>query len=366
MSRNVGCVDPTLSCWKARVPGRGVKVQEERFSHHDAFVSRARRRPRPEGSDHSSASRSSRTARDCLQLRYSWSPSPQPGSALRWLRAEGPAGCSIGRVSALTAPGTGSVGTHILELRWRHGSPTPRSAPTRRPRPRSRYSSARLPGSPNAGSPSSGCCPTTVPATARSPGATRVPSSGSRTNAPALPPADQRQVRAILPDPGRRLGLRPLLRLRSRATSSVARLASLLQSPPDPLRDRQHTHQQEQQPAWTSQLENARTHRPDSLRDHIRRTRRRDPSAWDTAKEKMVAPEPAPSVTEVAAGGTDRRQPQTAFLAHDRRPKDCGGFRAKPECGCRCRAIAATARLGPSGERDSCGPHLGHAIHRLL
>src|SRR6478735_10389031 len=65
------------------------------------------------------------------------------------------------------------------------GSPTPRSAPTRRPRPPSPCSSARSPGSPTTASPSSGCCPTTVPATARSPGATPAPSSASLTNAPA-------------------------------------------------------------------------------------------------------------------------------------------------------------------------------------
>ena len=77
---------------------------------------------------------------------------------------------------------------------------------------------------------------------------------GITHNAPALPAPDQRQDRAVPPHPGRRLGLRPLLRLRNPTPSGPTRLAPLLQSPPDPLRHRRHPHQPAQQPAWTSQL----------------------------------------------------------------------------------------------------------------
>ena len=71
---------------------------------------------------------------------------------------------------------------------------------------------------------------------------------------PPLPAADQRQDRAVPPHPRRRLGIRPLLRLRDRTTRRPTRLDPLLQSPQAPLRNRRPTHQQTQQPAWTSQL----------------------------------------------------------------------------------------------------------------
>src|SRR5690606_13404818 len=59
------------------------------------------------------------------------------------------------------------------------------------------------------------------------------------------------------PHPRRWLGLRPLLRIRDRTPSRATRLAALLQSSQAPLRDRRRPHQQTQQPAWTSQLEDA-------------------------------------------------------------------------------------------------------------
>ena len=71
---------------------------------------------------------------------------------------------------------------------------------------------------------------------------------------PALPAADQRQDRTLPPHPGRRMGLRPLLRLRpTNATSRPPRLAALLQSPPSPLRHRRPAtdHPTDQRP-WTS------------------------------------------------------------------------------------------------------------------
>ena len=51
---------------------------------------------------------------------------------------------------------------------------------------------------------------------------------------PPLPAADQREDRTIPPHPRRRLGLRPLLRLRNRTTRRPARLAAL----PSPIRCR--------------------------------------------------------------------------------------------------------------------------------
>ena len=72
---------------------------------------------------------------------------------------------------------------------------------------------------------------------------------------PALPTPDQRQDRTLPPHPGRRLGLRPLLRQRDRPPRRPARLAPHLQSPPAPHRHRrQTTDQPTDQPAWTSQL----------------------------------------------------------------------------------------------------------------
>lgn len=56
--------------------------------------------------------------------------------------------------------------------------------------------------------------------------------------------ADQRQDRALPPHPGRRMGLRPLLRLRSRTTRPSASMAARVQPPPTPHRLReQATHQ---------------------------------------------------------------------------------------------------------------------------
>ena len=70
-----------------------------------------------------------------------------------------------------------------------------------------------------------------------------------------LPAPDQRQDRAVPPHPGRRLGLRPLLRINPAARHRTPVLAALLQSAPRPQRDRRQTshHQAEQRP-WTSQL----------------------------------------------------------------------------------------------------------------
>ena len=91
-------------------------------------------------------------------------------------------------------------------------------------------------------------------ATGPTPGATPAPSSASPTNDPALPAPDQRQDRTIPPHPGRRLGLRPALRLRDPPPSRPTRLAALLQSPPAHSAIGGTTHQQAQQPAWTSHL----------------------------------------------------------------------------------------------------------------
>lgn len=70
-----------------------------------------------------------------------------------------------------------------------------------------------------------------------------------------LPAADEREDRTAPPHPWRWLGLRPLLRLRSRAPRRPARMAALLQSPQAPQRDRQPSAgQPADQPPWTSQL----------------------------------------------------------------------------------------------------------------
>ena len=79
-----------------------------------------------------------------------------------------------------------------------------------------------------------------------------------RQEDPPLPTPDERQDRTIPPHPGRRLGLRPLLRHRDRTPRSTTRLAAHLQSPPAPQRHRrQTTDQPTEQPAWTSHLERA-------------------------------------------------------------------------------------------------------------
>ena len=134
-------------------------------------------------------------------------------------------------------------------------SPTSRSAPTRRPTPPSGCCTAPSPGSPNAASPSNACCPTTAAAT--------VPRLARRLRRarhhpqadPPLPTTDQRQDRTIPPHPGRRLGLRPLLRLRSRtpSTPSPAGSTSTITTEPTPP-SAATTHQQAEQPAWTSHL----------------------------------------------------------------------------------------------------------------
>ena len=69
---------------------------------------------------------------------------------------------------------------------------TPRACLRHDPRPRSVSCDARPPGSPTEVSPSNGYSPTTAPATAPTHGATRAPSSGSRTNAPG--PTDRRRT----------------------------------------------------------------------------------------------------------------------------------------------------------------------------
>ena len=126
--------------------------------------------------------------------------------------------------------------------------------PTRRPKPPSECCAGPSRGSPNKASPSSACSLTTAAATDPTPGATPAPSSASPTNAPG-PTGHRPTARSkIPPHPGRRLGLRPLLRLRNRTPSRPPRLAPLLQSPPNPLRHRRHAPQQAQQPAWTSHL----------------------------------------------------------------------------------------------------------------
>lgn len=71
---------------------------------------------------------------------------------------------------------------------------------------------------------------------------------------PPLSSTDQWQDRAVPPHPRRRLGLRTLLRIRIRTPSRATRLATHLQSSQAPLRSRSRTHQQTQQPAWTSHL----------------------------------------------------------------------------------------------------------------
>ena len=77
-----------------------------------------------------------------------------------------------------------------------------------------RPTSALSPGSQNAASPSNGCSPTTAAATAPTPGVTPAQPRHHPQTHPALPTPDQRQDRAVPPHPGRRLGLRPFLRLR--------------------------------------------------------------------------------------------------------------------------------------------------------
>ena len=76
---------------------------------------------------------------------------------------------------------------------------------------------------------------------------------------PALPTPDQRQGRAVQPDPARGMGLRPALPLRSRTRRRLPRLAPHLQSPPRPHRTRrQVTSRPRAQPVWTEHLDPGR------------------------------------------------------------------------------------------------------------
>ena len=72
---------------------------------------------------------------------------------------------------------------------------------------------------------------------------------------PTLPAADEREDRTLPPHPRRRLGPRPLLRLRKLPPRRPTQLAALPQSPQAPLRHRNHTHQQTQQPPRTPHLD---------------------------------------------------------------------------------------------------------------
>jgi len=70
-----------------------------------------------------------------------------------------------------------------------------------------------------------------------------------------LPAADKRQGRTLPPNPGRRLGLQPLLRQRISSPQGPARMAPPLQPPPTPHRNRQGpTHHPLDQRGWAVQL----------------------------------------------------------------------------------------------------------------
>lgn len=169
-------------------------------------------------------------------------------------------------------------------------SPTPRSAPTSARRPRSASCDAPRHGSPTRAWSSSACCPTTGPPTDPTPGARPAPSSPSPTNEHG--PTDPRPTaRTLPPHPGRRLGLRPVLRLRRPAPSRLARLAALLQSPPSPLRHRRPatSHRPDQRP-WTSHQPaqsppSRRTpYSPPHTPDRRRPTQRRESRTRDTCE----------------------------------------------------------------------------------
>ncbi|AFV89894.1 Phage integrase [Acidipropionibacterium acidipropionici ATCC 4875] len=65
-----------------------------------------------------------------------------------------------------------------------------------------------------------------------------LPKTAAGRRTVAIPAADQRQGRAVQPNPRRRVGLREALRQRSRARRSLRDLAPSLQSPQTPHRDR--------------------------------------------------------------------------------------------------------------------------------
>ena len=89
----------------------------------------------------------------------------------------------------------------------------------------------RRPGSPPAASPSNASCPTTAPATESTLWQQTCAELGITAEAdPALPAADQRQDRTLPPHPGRRLGLRPPLRLRISPPQRSASMAPPLTS----------------------------------------------------------------------------------------------------------------------------------------
>ena len=78
------------------------------------------------------------------------------------------------------------------------------------------------------------------------------------TGSPALPAPDQRQGRALQPDPPKRVGLRPPLPLRSRQNPSSGHLAPHVQPSSAPHRHRGTTRQPCQQPGWAEQLAQGR------------------------------------------------------------------------------------------------------------
>ena len=135
-------------------------------------------------------------------------------------------------------------------------SPTPRSTTTRPPSPPPPSCATRWPGSPPAASP----CERVLSdnGSAYRSLLWRDVCAAARDQAhphPALPATDQRQDRTLPPHPVRRLGLRPLLRLRERTPRRPASMAARVQPPPTPHRLReQATHHPLDQPPGSVHL----------------------------------------------------------------------------------------------------------------
>ena len=121
--------------------------------------------------------------------------------------------------AAAGAPaGSSSTSASTTPPAW----PTSRCCPTRRAPPRQASCAGRSPGSPRWASRSSGCSPTTAPATAL--GCTRRPARARNPPPlhPPLPAPHQRQGRAIHPDADEPLGLRRDLRISAERTAALA------------------------------------------------------------------------------------------------------------------------------------------------
>ena len=182
------------------------------------------------------------------------------------------------------------------------------------------------------------------------------PPNSSRRHQPhlhqALPTPDQRQSRALQPDPPERVGLCPALSLRGRQDPSPGHLAPHVQPSSAPHRHRRTTRQPCQQRGWAEHLAAPRGQQPDwpgaARRGANRRARLpRTPRAVGTDAPGRPTPRPGtgrppvPSITCCLRASVRRRTAST--------PPNCGTSTPVTRWHCASSGTAAHLRTTCSG-----------------